>query len=192
MSSSGISRVCSTPAGAETHDMHTNMTIPMLDLVITDENVKWQIDKLKPYKACGPDGILSGLLALLPAEWIVILSTFFYNVFFSASYPEWWTKATMFTLFKKRNRMDTNKYRRLTIINCLANLYDMGLCDGLNLWFSSPNIKPCPHQETLFGNNVCKQFANSLQTVFDNMFANSLQTVSKQCFLSRPQLSSCL
>ena len=43
------------------------------------------------------------------------------------------------------------------------------------------SLKACPHQETLFGNNVCKQFANSLQTVC-KLFANSLQTVCEHCF----------
>ena len=115
------------PPGADIHDVDTNITIPVLDSVITDDDVKRQINKLKPYKACGPDGISPGLISLLPAEWIVILSTLFNNVFFSASYPESWTKATMFTLFKKGNRMDTNNYRGITIINCLAKLYGLVL-----------------------------------------------------------------
>ena len=49
--------------------------------------------------------------------------------------------------------------------------------------------------ETMFANSLRtvfdNMFANSLETVF-KLFANSLQTVSKQCFLSRHQLSSCL
>lgn len=100
--------------------MHTKTTIRMLDSVITDEDVKRQINKLKPYTACGLEGISPGFLALLPAEWIVILNTLFNSMFFSASYPESWIKTTVFTLFKKGNKMDTNNYRGITIINCLA------------------------------------------------------------------------
>ena len=47
-------------------------------------------------------------------------------------------------------------------------------------------IKPCPHLETLFGNNVSQLFGNCFQTVekqcFPNvsqLFPNSLETVSK-------------
>ncbi len=122
----------------ETLNVNTSTTIPVLDSVITDDEVQRQINKLKPYKACGPDGISPGLLTLLPAEWIVILTTLFNNVFFSSSYPESWTQATMCTLFKKGNRMDANNYRGITIINSLAKLYDRVLCDRLNLWFSPP------------------------------------------------------
>ena len=34
--------------------------------------------------------------------------------------------------------MDANNYRGITVINCIAKLYDMLLCDRLNLWFSPP------------------------------------------------------
>ena len=126
------------PPGTEIYEVETDITIPVLDSVITGDDIQRQLNKLKPNKACGPDGISPGLLTLLPAEWIVTLCTLFNNVFFSASYPLSWTKATMFTLFKKGNRMDANNYRGITVINCIAKLYDMLLCDRLNLWFSPP------------------------------------------------------
>lgn len=39
--------------------------------------------------------------------------------------------------------------------------------------------KGCPHQDTLFGSHVCKQFGNCLQRIW-KLFANSLENVWKQ------------
>ena len=57
---------------------------------------------------------------------------------------------------------------------------------GINIFHCPPlNVKACPHQEILFGNNVYTLFPVSLQTFFEKSFPNHLQTVLKQCFLSR-------
>ena len=53
-------------------DSQTQTTIPVLDDNITVEEVKCQIQKLKPDKACGSDGICPGILKVLPAEWIIL------------------------------------------------------------------------------------------------------------------------
>lgn len=41
----------------------------------------------------------------------------------------------MFTIFKKGNRRDPDNYRGSSVINCIAKLYDMVVCDWLERWF---------------------------------------------------------
>ncbi len=123
------------PPEADIGDIVTITTVPILDNFITCDEVQRQINKMKPNKACGPDGISPGVLSMLPAQWIVTLVTLFNSVFLSGTYPDSWTRATLYTLFKKGDKSNPNNYRGITIINSLAKLYDMILCDRLNLWF---------------------------------------------------------
>lgn len=58
-------------------DFNSNVTIPILDDPITPEEVQQQIKRIKPDKACGPDGIPSGTMKMLPAQWILIFTTLF-------------------------------------------------------------------------------------------------------------------
>ena len=46
----------------------TNVTIPILDDPISPGEVNAQIEKIKPNKACGPDGLSPGIFSLLPAQ----------------------------------------------------------------------------------------------------------------------------
>ena len=76
-----------------------------------------------------------GILKLLPAQWILYITTLCNCVFFSASYPNLWSLAKMFTIFKKGDRHDPRNYRGISVINSLAKLYDMILCSRLERWF---------------------------------------------------------
>ena len=50
-------------------------------------------------------------------------------------YPQSWAIAKLFTIFKKGDKHLPSNYRGITIINCLAKVYDMILCKRLQLWF---------------------------------------------------------
>ena len=65
----------------------TNVTIPVLDDPITPQEVEHQIQKMKPDKACGPDGLIPGVFSMLPAHWILNLVSHFNNIFFFWSVP---------------------------------------------------------------------------------------------------------
>ena len=47
-----------------------------------------------------------------------------------------WAVAKFFTVFKRGSRKIVNNYRGISVINGIAKLYDMVLCDRLQLWFS--------------------------------------------------------
>ena len=116
-------------------DIQSIVNVPILDDQITVEEIQSQINNNKPDKAYGPDGVSPGVLKMLPAQWLLMLAVLFNALFLSASYPSLWTLAKFFTIFKKGNPQEPKNYRGITVINCLAKLYDMILCSRLERWF---------------------------------------------------------
>ena len=110
-------------------------TIPILDDPITPEEVQAQVRRLKPNKACGPDGVSPAVLKLLPPAWILLITTVFNNIFTTHIYPTAWTTATLTLLYKKGSRLLPGNYRGISIMNSLSKLFDMVLCARLELWF---------------------------------------------------------
>ena len=120
---------------AEMGLIDTAVNIPLLDDPITPQEVVAQIARVKPDKACGPDGVPPGVFKLLPPNWILCIATLFNLIFNSGSYPNLWSKAKFFTIFKRGNRKDPKSYRGINVLNSIAKLYDMVLCCRLEHWF---------------------------------------------------------
>ncbi|XP_045109713.1 uncharacterized protein LOC123503778 [Portunus trituberculatus] len=118
------------------NDISTNVHIPLLDDPISEQEIRDQIRNIKVDKARGPDGLSPGLLSLLPAQWILVLSVLFNKVFLSEVYPQGWCKAKLTTIFKKGDKSQPKNFRDISIINCLPKLYDKILCHRLKQWFS--------------------------------------------------------
>lgn len=83
-------------------NIDTNLTILILDDLVTVQELEHQIQKIKPDKACGLDGLSPGVLSMLRAHWILTPITLFNNVLLSGHYPTSWTKAKLLTVFKKK------------------------------------------------------------------------------------------
>ena len=113
----------------------SDIYVPVLDDPITELEVKEQVSKLKSDKAAGTDGIPPGILKLLPPTWIVFITILLNKLFVSSIYPQSWAIAKLFTIFKKGDKHLPSNYRGITIINCLAKVFDMILCERLQLWF---------------------------------------------------------
>ncbi len=73
--------------------------------------------------------------SLLPAQWIATLATLFSNIFASAVFPHAWIRAKVFVIFKKGDKTNPDNYQGISVINSVAKLYDMVLCERLNQWF---------------------------------------------------------
>ena len=116
-------------------DNTNHINVPILDNPITPEEICNQIDRMKANKSCGPDGIPPGVYKLLTPSWILLITSLFNLIFTSAAYPVSWSKAKLFMLFKRGNRKDPNNYRGISVINSVAKLFDMVLCNRLELWF---------------------------------------------------------
>ena len=112
-----------------------NINVPILDNQILPIEISEQINSMKADKSCGLDGIPPGVYKLLTPAWIMLITTLFNSILTSASYPSSWTKAKLFMLFKRGNRKDPNNYRGISVINSIAKLFDMVLCNRLELWF---------------------------------------------------------
>ena len=117
------------------NEIQSEIFIPVLDEPIKSDQVGNQIVKLKPNKSSGVDGIPPGIFKLLPANWILYITTLFNNIFLSGSYPDCWTSAKLFTLYKKGSKSDPGNYRGINVINAIAKIYDMVLADRLSQWF---------------------------------------------------------
>ena len=91
---------------------------------------------LKANKAAGTDGISPGVMKLLTAQWLLLV-TFLFNCVFYGSYPIQWAVAKVFNIFKKGDRLDPGNYRGISIMNALSKLYDMILSRRLQLWYKA-------------------------------------------------------
>ena len=112
-----------------------NVTIPILDDPITENEVLQEAKCMNSNKTCGLDGVTPGIFKLLPGPWLLLLATLFNNLFASASYPLSWSKAKFFTIFKKGNRLNPGNYRGISVISSIAKLYDMIMYSRLKCWF---------------------------------------------------------
>ena len=113
----------------------SNTYVPVLDDPISEYEVREQIANLKMDKAAGTDGIPPGVIKILPPTWIMFITVLLNKLFLSSIYPQSWAIAKLFTIFKKGDKNLPSNYRGITIINCLAKLFDMILCKRLQLWF---------------------------------------------------------
>ena len=135
--------------------------IPILDDDITPGEVVHQIGKLKPGKAAGPDSIPPGSLKLIPDEWILLI-TFILNSVFSGSYPESWSTARLFVIFKKGLVADTNNYRGISVGDALPKLYDAILNSRMVAW-----SKPYPEQAGAQAGRGCEEQILALRLFID-------------------------
>ena len=110
----------------------------------------------------GLDGVSPGVLTMLPAVWLLSLTTLFNSVFLSGIYPVAWVRAKIFTIFKKGNRLDANNYRIISIINSIAKLYDSILCCRLSQWF-----QPFREQAGAQGKRSCVEHIVTLRILTD-------------------------
>ena len=121
-------------AGAELTVPQTAMCVPILDNPISMGEIRDVISRLCRDKAAGTDGIPPGILKLLDGEWLIIL-THLFNMVFDGAYPDQWSIAKVFTIFKKGRTDDPNNYRGISIQAALAKVYDGVLRNRFELWF---------------------------------------------------------
>ena len=112
-----------------------NVYVPVLDDMITPTEVHDAIKSLKQNKAPGEDGIPPGMLRLLSDEWTLLL-THVFNRVFSSTYPDAWSYAKVFNIYKKGGNLQPENYRGISILNALAKLYDIVLAKRFTLWYA--------------------------------------------------------
>ena len=152
-------------------DIHTDVDIPLLDRPIDAMEVENVLRRdIKPKKGCGPDRLPPGLLSLLPVSWIVSLAALF-NMVFCDRFPHSWAYAKLVMLFKKGRANLCDNYRGISMLNCLAKVYDYVLYRRLILWFT-----PSREQAGAQQGRGCIEHIISLRLLMD-------YCVSKKCKL---------
>ena len=99
-----------------------------MDEPVSVFETKCEARNMKANKACGTDGLTPGVFKMLPMPWLLLLITIFNSIFSSGNYPVAWTRAKIFTIYKKGDRRSPKNYRGISVINSCAKLYDMILC----------------------------------------------------------------
>ena len=70
------------------------------------------------------------------------------------SYQEEWTKAKLFTIYKKGPKLDPRNYRGISILSFMAKLYDSVLNTRLGQWFTPMLNKPVLRREVVVSKHL--------------------------------------
>ena len=140
----------------------TPVSIPILDSEISAVEVEHSINKLKGDKASGPDGLCPGIFKVLPMQWLLSLTILFNTIFISGCYPSSWRLARLLTIFKRGDPLLPSNYRGINVINSIAKIYDLILCNRLMQWFS-------PYREQAGGQpkRGCMEHITTLRILLD-------------------------
>ena len=106
--------------------------IPLLDDPFSAAELDIAISGLNKNKSYS--GLCPGLVAWLPASWMIFFLTLLNLVFSSITYPSQWCNSKLFTVFKKGSRMVTGNYRGISILDTLAKIFDTMILNRLKFW----------------------------------------------------------
>ncbi len=98
----------------------------------TPDEAHNEVKLLKSNKGSGPDGIPPGILKMLPAQWMMVFTSVFNNIFLSGIYPNTESQVKLVTVFKEGDKRNVRNCRGIGVINCMVKLYDMVLSSMLN------------------------------------------------------------
>lgn len=117
----------------------------MLDDRITQNEVALAAEKLKD-KNSSSDGLCAPLVRNVLHIVMPLLVLLCNCIFFSAMYPAKWSISVIHALHKKLLMSDSNNYRGISLVELLAKLYDVILCERLKRWFI-PHMEQSGFQE---------------------------------------------
>ena len=105
----------STAEDIRNFDITSSPSIPVLDDPLSINEIEEAVQRMKPNKSCGPDGISPGVLRILPAAWILHITTLFNAIFLRGIKPLAWQAAKLISIFKSGARpvLKLSWYRRI-------------------------------------------------------------------------------
>ena len=113
---------------------------PMLDGVITAEELREALAHLKGNKAPGPDGVLVEYLKDFGETFEGILLTIIRQLFSRHVYPSQWNSNYLKPIYKKGEVEDPDNYRGLAIGSALAKLFSMIILKRLTKFIEKNNL----------------------------------------------------
>ena len=93
------------------------------------------IKESKADKACGINGISSGIFKILPFNWILCITFILNIVFHLGSLPTCWMYSKRLVTFKKGTRLCCGNYRGISINDSLYRIFDKVLYSRLTSWY---------------------------------------------------------
>ena len=115
---------------------------PYLDQDIQLRELNTTLNKLKPKKAPGPDGITNEFLKYSPHNMRKQLLDLMNRTLHTGEIPQYWTSTNTIMLHKKGNKLDPNNYRGITLANTTTKIFTTILARRLNTWCESCDILP--------------------------------------------------
>ena len=144
-------------------DFESQVSLASLDDPFRPEELLHVVDKqVDPGKSCGIDGTSPGVVKLLPAAWMGLLLHILNAIFLSGTYPLAWATSKLIMLFKKGLTMCCGNYRGISIIVCLAKIYDYLLNNRLTQWYT-----PCREQAGAQLKRGCVEHIVTLRLIID-------------------------
>ena len=112
----------------------------VLDLPISQTEIKAAIKKLKSKKAPGVDRIRNEMLKCGGDKLIPILFKLFNFIVNSGIYPDIWTKGVITAIYKSGDSSNPSNYRGICVTSCLGKLFCFILNSRLHLFLKNNNL----------------------------------------------------
>ena len=125
---------------------------------VATSEVTWLLQRLRPGKAPGPDGISTDLLRAAPDEVADVLAALFSASLRLGFVPARWRRAWIRLLPKSgRNLTSAADFRPISLTSCLGKLLERLVARRLQVWCDSHGLLPREHSGFRFGRDAVEQ-----------------------------------
>ena len=111
-----------TPNLAE--NINTDIANEICNGVITEEEIKWHLRKLKNNKAAGSDNIIGEFLKYAPDNISQTLFTVFNYIFDNGKWPSKWAEGLINPVHKKGTINSADNYRKITVMPAIGKVLE--------------------------------------------------------------------
>jgi hypothetical protein len=111
-----------------------------LNFKIETSELTKAINSLKNGKSSGVDGIRAEMIKSVSSKLVPLLKKLFNLIFTGSIYPNMWSKGIITPIYKKENPMDPSNYRGITVMNCIAKLFNSILNNRLVMFMEHKKL----------------------------------------------------
>lgn len=122
-------------------DTTSSPYIPLLDDLISMEELETSVHDMKPNKACDRNGNSPGIIKLFTPAVMIFILALFNTIFQTSQIPIEWTLSKLITLFKRGKTSLCGNYRGIAINDIFFRLFDKVIGKRLSNWY-----QPCREQ----------------------------------------------
>ena len=125
------------------NDIQDDCCFNELNYHISEKELLKCIKELKNNKAVGLDSICNEMIKYSQHAMLNCLLKVFNKILSSGSYPKEWCRGYIVPIFKGGDRSIPSNYRGITIMNCIAKLFNTVLNKRLDDFFDKRNLINC-------------------------------------------------